>query len=160
AEALAEVLTDPAVCGFPDDRVMLLTDAGARREDFVSRLSKWLPERAKGAGIAVVFFAGHGAVQRVGQRDEGFLLPFDGDPDDLGTRGVAMADVARWVEGIEAGAVVVCLDCCHAGKVVDRRARDRAPEPRDMRIRPALLQGISGRGRFLIASCDEGQTSV
>jgi uncharacterized caspase-like protein len=156
AEAMAEALGDPAVCGLPRDRVALLTDTGARREDVVHRLSKWLPQAARGAGLALVYFAGHGAVERVGQRDEGFLLPFDADPDDLLTHGVPMSDVARWVEGIEAGAVVVCLDCCHAGKVVAHRG----PTPRDMRLRPALLEALSGRGRFLIASCDEGQTSV
>jgi serine/threonine protein kinase len=160
AEALAEVLTDRDVCGLPSDRVVLLTDGNACREDVVHRLSKWLPESARGANLALVFFAGHGAVQRVGQRDEGFLLPHDADPDDLVTRGVAMSDVARWVEGIEAGAVVVCLDCCHAGNVVTHRAAHPSHRPRDLRLRPALLQGLSGRGRFLIASCDEGQTSV
>jgi serine/threonine protein kinase len=162
AEALAEVLTDSEVCGFPRDRVALLTDHGARREDVVHSLSKWLPERARGANLALIYFAGHGAVHRVGHREEGFLLPFDADPDDLVTRGVAMSDVARWIEGIDAEAVVVCLDCCHAGKVVTHRAAQpaSAPDPRDMRLRPSLLQEISGRGRFLIASCDEGQTSV
>lgn len=160
AEGLADVLTDPALCGFPRDRVVLLTNENARREDIVHRLSKWLPATAQGSGLALVYFACHGAVQRVGQREEGFLLPFDADPDDLVTRGVAMSDVARWVEGIDAGAVIVCLDCCHAGKVVAHRAAHASPVERDMRIRPALLQGLSGRGRFLIASCDEGQTSV
>src|SRR5579864_5233726 len=85
AEAIAEVLTDPALCGFPRDRVVLLTDADARREDVVHRLSKWLPEAARGANLALVYFASHGAVQKVGQRDEGFLLPHDADPDDLVT---------------------------------------------------------------------------
>src|SRR5512144_2885729 len=66
AEALAEVLTDPALCGFPRDRVVLLTDGAARREDVVHRLSKWLPESTRGASLTLVFFAGHGAVQRVG----------------------------------------------------------------------------------------------
>jgi serine/threonine protein kinase len=160
AEALAEVLTDPGLCGFPGDRVMLLTDDHARREDVVHQLSKWLPDKAKGASIAVVYFAGHGTVQRVGQRDEGFLMPFDADPDDLVTRGVAMTDVARWIEGIDAKAVVVCFDCCHAGKVVTRQGSERTSTHRDMRIRPALYPELAGRGRFLIASCDEGQTSV
>jgi uncharacterized caspase-like protein len=124
AHALAETLLDPDVCGFSHDRVVLLTDDGARRDDVVHRLSKWLPEKARGADIAVVYFAGHGTVQRVGLREEGFLLPYDADPDDLVTRGVAMSDVARWIEGIDAGAVIVCLDCCHAGKVVTHRGPD------------------------------------
>ena len=82
------------------------------------RLSRWLPERAHGADLVVIYFAGHGLVQTIGRRQEGFLLPYDADPDDVVTRGVAMSDVASWIDGLDARAVVVCLDCCHAGKVL------------------------------------------
>ena len=58
------------------------------------------------------------------------------------------------------GAVVVCLDCCHAAKVITRGEPPGSRRPRDMRIRPAMLQALAGRGRYLIASCDEGQVSV
>src|SRR3954447_9054311 len=75
ARALAEVLVEPEVCGFPADRVLLLTGAEAGRDELVRRLSKWLPEASRGAEIVFLSFAGHGAVQRVGLREEGFLLP-------------------------------------------------------------------------------------
>jgi serine/threonine protein kinase len=159
ARSLARVFADPDVCGFPRDRVVLLTDRKARRDEVVHRLSGWLPAQARGADLVVIYFAGHGTVQRVGPREEGFLLPHDADPDDVITRGVAMADVTRWIEGLEAGAVVVCLDCCHAGKIILRGVAERAV-PRDLEIQPSLLQGIAGRGRFLIASCDKGQKSL
>jgi serine/threonine protein kinase len=160
ARALAEVLVDPDMCGFPPDRVLLLTGAQAGRDELVRRLSKWLPETARGAEIVFLSFAGHGAVQRVGQRDEGFLLPYDADPEDLVTRGIAMSDLGRWIEGIEAETVVVCLDCCHAARVLVRQGGAATVEVRDMKIRPSLLQGLSGKGRHLFASCDEGQVSV
>src|SRR5262249_54925217 len=147
------------------DKVMLLTDEEAGRDALVHRLHKWLPEQARGAEIVVLYFAGHGMVHKFGPREEGYLLPYDADPDDLLTRGVSMADVNRWVEGLDAAAVVVCLDCCHAGKAV---AAPGASHPgfsvrsvtRDLGIRPAALQEITGKGRFVLASCDEGQTSL
>jgi len=160
AEALADVLTDSGVCGFPAPRVKLLTNADAGRDAVAHHLSKWLPQQAKGAEIAVIYFAGHGTVQAVGRREEGFLLPYDADPEDLVTRGVLMADLARWIEGIDAGAVVVCLDCCHAARLIPRGGNAAETGARDMRIRPALFQELTGRGRFLIASCDDGQVSV
>ncbi len=160
AKAVADVLADPDVCRFPRENVLLLTDTQARRDEVVRRLSKWLPERAAGAEIAVIYFAGHGLVQAVGSQEEGYLLPCDADPDDLATRGVAMSDVARWIDGVRARAVVVCLDCCHAGKIVARPGVSLRAAPRDLGIRPALFQQIGGQGRFLIASCDEGQQSV
>jgi serine/threonine protein kinase len=70
-----------------------------------------------------------------------------------------MSDLARWIDGLDAGAVVVCLDCCHAGKVLGQRDPTPAPAARNMELRPALLQRMSGQGRYLIASCDEGQKS-
>src|SRR4051812_29440781 len=62
AEALGEVLNDPRICGFPADRVKVLTDGQASRDELVHQLSKWLPAQAKGAEIVVIYFAGHGAV--------------------------------------------------------------------------------------------------
>jgi serine/threonine protein kinase/uncharacterized caspase-like protein len=157
ADALAIALADPNLCAFPPDQVLLLTDGDAGRDAIVQRLSRWLPERARGTELVVIYFAGHGMVKTVGRREEGFLLPYDADPDDVVTRGVAMSDVARWIDGLDTRAVVVCLDCCHAGKVLGQRGA--APPGRNMELRPAVLQGMSGRGRYLIASCDEGQKS-
>lgn len=158
AKALRRMLVNPAVCKFPGDHVALLTQERARHDRVVHYLSHWLPARAKGADLALIYFAGHGLVQTVGRREEGYLLPYDADPEDVVTRGVAMSDVGRWIDAIDAAAVIVCLDCCHAGKVI---LRDPTPAAsRDLELRPAVLAAISGKGRFLIASCDEGQKSL
>src|SRR3954451_23566067 len=100
AEAMTGHLADPEIGGFDDKFVVLLTDEMARRDEVVHRLSKWLPETSRGAEIALIYFAGHGMVRRVGQREEGYLMPFDADPEDLLTRGIAMSDLARWIEEI------------------------------------------------------------
>jgi serine/threonine-protein kinase len=161
ARSLARLLADPDVCRFPPGQVALLTDRKARRDQVVRRLSSWLPAQARGAELAVIYFAGHGVVQKIGGREEGFLLPYDADPDEVVTRGVAMSDLARWIAAVEARAVVVCLDCCHAGKVLPPDGVSlRGTTPRDLTLRPGVLEGIAGKGRFLIASCDEGQKSI
>ena len=157
ALALADSLADPALCAFPADQVVVLTDGEARRDEVVQRLSRWLPAQARNTDLVVIYFAGHGIVQPVGRREEGFLLPHDADPDDVITRGIAMSDLARWIDGLDTRAVVVCLDCCHAGMVLGQR--DASSSARNMELRPAILQGMAGRGRYLIASCDEGQKS-
>ena len=99
-------------------------------------------------------------VHAVGRREEGYLLPYDADPDDVVTRGIAMSDLASWIDGLDARVVVVCLDCCHAGKVLGQRDPTPAPAARNMELRPALLQRMSGQGRYLIASCDDDQVSL
>src|SRR5262249_43128272 len=159
AKAVAGALIDPEVCGFPAAKVKLLTDGDACRDSLAHHLSKWLPEQAKQAEIVLIYFAGHGAIHGVGRREEGYLLAHDADPEDLVTRGILMADLSRWIEAIEATAVVICLDCCHAAKVIPRSHPNDDVTIRDMRMRPALFQALAGRGRYLIASCDNGQVS-
>src|SRR5947209_8306537 len=62
ARSLEKLFTDPDVCGFPREQVDLLVGKNARREAIVQRLSQWLPQRARGAEIVVLYFAGHGMV--------------------------------------------------------------------------------------------------
>jgi serine/threonine protein kinase len=160
ARAMESVLLDPDVCGFPEDKVVLLTDESANRTAIVHHLSKWLPEQAQGADLVVIYFAGHGMTQKIGVREEGFFLPYDADPDDIVTHGVALADVHRWIQGIEAEGVMLCLDCCHAGKVLGGTGVSLRSRTRDLGIPPTAFQEIAGKGRFLLASCDEGQKSL
>src|SRR5262245_1291331 len=160
ARALARLVRDEHVCGFPRDRVVLLADDKACRANLVRHLSRWLPQEAKGAELVLIYFAGHGTVEVVGGREEGYLLPHDADPDEVLTHGVAMGDVARWIDGIDARAVIVCLDCCHAGGILPAPGVSLRASDRDMQLRPSLLQQLGGRGRFLIASCDRGQKSI
>ncbi len=159
ARDLAQLLTDPEVGAFPSERVVLRLDQQARREEIIHDLADWLPAQAKGAEIVVIFFAGHGMIRRNGPEEEGFLLPHDANPEDLAATGVPMHDVARWLKGIQAHAVVVLLDCCHAGKVLPPGVSVRA-STRDVTIRPAILETLAGQGRYLIASCNEGESSL
>jgi serine/threonine protein kinase len=160
ARALARILAEPGIGGFPEGSVVTLTDARATRAAIVEHLSAWLPRVARGAELAVIYFAGHGVVERVENREEGFLLPHDANPDDVAGGGIPMGDLKRWIEQLSVGAVVVCLDCCHSGNIVLRDGVLLRDNERDMRIQPSLLANMAGRGRFLIASCDRGQKSI
>jgi len=160
ARAMDQLLVDPDVCGFPRDRVALLTDRNARRDEILKYLSKWLPERSRGADIAVIYFACHGTQQQIGRDDEGYLLPHDADPNNVVVHGVAMGEVAHLMDAVEAKAAVVILDCCHAGHVLTRDGATVRSPFRDMTIKPNVFEKLSAKNRFLIASCDEGQKSI
>jgi serine/threonine protein kinase len=160
ARALARLLSDPDICGFAQDQIALLTDRDARRRLIVEHLSTWLPERTRGADIAVIYFACHGVQQEIGGDEEGYLLPYDADPDKVVASGVAMAEVASLMNGVLARAVVVLLDCCHAGHVLTREATISRSLPRDMSIKPVVFEKLLGRNRFLIAACDKDQKSI
>ncbi len=57
------------------------------------------------------FFSGHGI--RDGERD--FLMPIDGDPDDVAESGLSTAQVSEWLRGCGADNVVMILDACRSG---------------------------------------------
>jgi uncharacterized caspase-like protein len=57
------------------------------------------------------FFSGHG--MRDGECD--FLMPLDGDPDDVSDSGIATAQISAWLRGCGADNVVMILDACRNG---------------------------------------------
>ncbi len=61
------------------------------------------------------FFSGHG--MRHGERD--FLMPIDGDPDDIAESGIATAQISEWLRGCGADNVVMILDACRSGGIKD-----------------------------------------
>ncbi|MGL4552603.1 MAG: caspase family protein, partial [Gemmataceae bacterium] len=155
AHALARMLADPDVCDFPRDAVKLLTDDKAGKRRIVRALSEWLPAQADGVDVAFVYFAGHGVVEH----DEGYLLPHDAHPDKVVSQGISMSDLGRWIARLNARAVVVCLDCCHAGGVLPPDGLSLRGE-RDLRIQPSMLARLAGQNRFLLASCGRGEKSI
>src|SRR5262249_54390490 len=146
ARAMSAHLTDPAIGRLAEDSVKLLLGEAAGRDAMVRALSKWLPEAAQGAEIALIYFAGHGMVRQIGSPETGILIPLHADPEDLLPRGIAMSDLAHWIDEIHVAAVVVCLDCCHAGRVIPRQVpAGGTPPVRDLGIRPAALRPMTGK---------------
>src|SRR5262245_6038843 len=144
AEELVRVLTRPDASGFAPEHVKLLVDDQATRQGIMHHLSKWLPESSREDEIALIYFAGHGMLKHVGAREKGYLMPFDADPDDIVTHGISMSDVNEAVQALQAAAVVVCLDCCHAGKVTARNPVDPAAI-RGIGLRPSMFQEMAGK---------------
>lgn len=158
AQEIERVLKSP-LCGFAANRVTCLTNQRADRDAIVESITEWLPKVGQDAEIAVLYFAGHGTVQTVGGAEEGMLLAYDANPDQLAVHGVSMQDVSRWIEGIGAKSVIVILDCCHAGQILPRESNQLDAVPRNIGIQPDAIQSMAGEGRFLIASCHRGQLS-
>lgn len=167
AETMAALFADSTVCNLAPDKVQLLVDAQATREKIIGMLSNWLQERARGTELAVIFLAGHGVLRRHGATEEGYFLSYDATADNVAANGISMRDIARWIEGIESDAIVVFLDCCHAGKAVFLRDGSESQIEsvsqsvlRKLGFGPVAFSDLTGRRRFVIASCDEGQSSI
>jgi hypothetical protein len=117
AEAFAETLKESF--GFSPDQVTVLLDAEATRERILSTFLGLTNDSVHPDDRVAVFFAGHGCT-RVGQRGEvGFLVPVDGDPNNIATL-VRWDDLTRNAELIRAKHMLFVMDACYGGLALQR----------------------------------------
>ncbi|WP_369185146.1 caspase domain-containing protein [Streptomyces sp. Y1] len=109
--AMRRLLTDPDLCGWPEDRVIVLEDpAGAA--DLALRLHRLAEETT---GTLLIYFVGHGVISRTGA-----LCLATGDTQlrypDL--TGLEYNKVRSAVLDSPAKVTLMILDCCYSGRVI------------------------------------------
>lgn len=106
--------------GFPPDKILLLLDRDATKQRIEQILYGTL-RRTTPEDRVLVFFAGHGMTASLPRGgDEGFLLPVDGDPDDLPLTAVAMEDIRKIARRIPAKHILIAVDACYSGFTISR----------------------------------------
>ena len=114
-QALRTILTDPDLCGYPDDdaHIRLLHDAGATRQAILDGLA-WLAGQAAADpdATAVVFYSGHGWLDDSTGRY--YLLPHDVEPFDLAASALPAATFTDALRQVKARRLLVFVDSCHA----------------------------------------------
>jgi len=106
--------------GFPSEKVMILLDREATKQ----RIEQVLYESLAQAGPddrLLVFFAGHGLTALLPRGgEEGYLLPVDGDPDNLPLTAISMEDVRKIARRIPAKHILFAVDACYSGFAITR----------------------------------------
>lgn len=122
-QVLRAVLTDPTLCGYPDDEahIRLLHDAGATKQAILDGLA-WLAAQAAADpdATAVVYFSGHGWLEEATGRY--YLIPHDVEPSDLAGSALAAEAFTATLRKVRARRLLVFLDCCHAGGMATAKA--------------------------------------
>ena len=117
AEAVYELLVSRF--DFPRENVTILTDQSASREGILKSFLHFSDGGIAPDDRIIVFFAGHGST-RPGRRGEvGFLVPVDGNPNDLSTL-LRWDDLTRNAELIDAKHLFFVMDACYGGLAVQR----------------------------------------
>lgn len=111
ARSVREALV--SIGGFPRENVILLTDDAATLSAMRSRLKGWLKRVAKPDSLIVVYFSGHGAPDP--EKQAGYLLPYDGDPNYALYTGYSVAELKADVALLGTRNVVVAADACFTG---------------------------------------------
>ncbi len=115
AQEFAAFLRSPYGGSFPSNQLKLLVNQEATLPAIRTALGTWLPRSAEADDVVYIFFAGHGVVE--GERD-GYLLPYDADPQNLYATALPIAEVDRLItERIKARTIILIADACHAGRL-------------------------------------------
>ncbi|MFC5183428.1 caspase family protein [Actinomadura harenae] len=106
------VLTDPSLCGWPDDRVTVESDPSDWR-----RLVQRMRVLARGTeDVLLLYFVGHGVMLPHGELSLALADTEAGDPDLTGLEYRRVRDLLR---DSPAATKIVILDCCYSGRAIE-----------------------------------------
>jgi tetratricopeptide (TPR) repeat protein len=149
AQELARVLTDPAYGGFKKENVTVLANENATTKNIKKAIGVDL-RRAPEDGIAVVFFAGHGAPEG----EKTYWLTYDTDPTSLYASALSNDEVVDMLNRINTKRVVTFIDACYSGASINTSRSTRAVLIEDP------FKAFEGFGRIAITSSDGREQSL
>ena len=118
ARAIKDLLVTAA--GFSEDHIRLLTDDGAgdlkaTKQNILAAVDTYLAPRVQPGHEVIVFFAGHGIAQGLGQQAKSYFLPVDVDAQSkeaLERSAVDLEDFARRLSALKASQFSIFIDAC------------------------------------------------
>ncbi|HEY8983180.1 MAG TPA: caspase family protein [Streptomyces sp.] len=112
---MRRVLTDPELCGWPEDRVTVLQDPVDMR-----RLVQTLRRLARDTDEALLlYFVGHGVILPRGQL---CLVLNDTSPEHADVTGLDYERVREALADSPARVKVAVLDCCYSGRAIEAQS--------------------------------------
>lgn len=100
--------------GIPDRNIRLLVGSEASKSDIEAVLQEWLPAQPTQPGSNVYFFfSGHGAPDA--QTGDTYLVPFDGDPAYLKSKGISLAGLYKHFSALPGRRLLAMIDACFSG---------------------------------------------
>jgi uncharacterized caspase-like protein len=152
-KAIQAVLTDPNLCGYPDDdsHIRLLHDQAATRPAILDGLA-WLKAQAAGdpGATAVVYYSGHGWLDQASGRY--FLIQHDVEPFDVAGSALTAEEFTAALREVQARRLLVVIDSCHAQGMASSK---QAAQP--MKLPPGLAQAAPTEGKGLLEALKQGE---
>lgn len=144
----------------PDAHRRVLLGDRATKSDIDKGL-RWLASRAKKGSRVVVYFSGHGAPDPA--KGTPYIVPYDGDPDDLAGTAIPLAHVHAQLGKTGAREALLVVDACFSGQgersVIAKGARPLRPYTE---IEPAVrvVQLAAATGTEIASATETGDGGV
>jgi uncharacterized caspase-like protein len=150
-QAIRAVLTDPALCGYPDDdnHIRLLHDGAATRSTILDGLI-WLKTACADdpEATAVMYYSGHGWVDQASGRY--YLVPHEVEPFDITGSALAAEEFTAALREVKASRLLAVIDSCHAqGMATSKETAVKLP--------PGLAQAAATEGKGLLEALKQGE---
>ena len=113
--------------------------------------------------MVIIFFAGHGAIEKDFMSPDGdglekYLLPYNADPNDLYATALPMREISRIFERIRSERLVFIADSCYSGASGGRTIGLMGVRTN---ISDAFLERIAGgKGRVIMTASGANEVSV
>ena len=99
--------------GYPEENVVTLVNQNATKTDIEKYIERWLPNHVDKNSSVFVFYSGHGAPNA--KTNEGYLVPYDGDPTFLEVTGYPLKRLYEQLGQLVSKDNFVVLDSCFSG---------------------------------------------
>lgn len=96
--------------------VIPLPGSLARRENIITELVK-LAQDAQEKDFVLIYFAGHGVRQKLGQNDYSYWLTYDATPTRMDIDGIRLTHLLDYVNDIPARRKLLVLDHCFSARI-------------------------------------------
>ena len=149
---------------YPPENTVLLTNDLATKDNILEELSK-LTEKAKSNDRVLIFFAGHGQTKQLPNGGElGYLLPFEGDSDNLYLSSIGMDELEKVSIMSNSKHLLFLVDVCYGGVAADgfrSLNKEKTPNYINKIIKNKARQIITagGRGEQVIEKSEWGHSA-
>ena len=162
AESIQDILVN--TFDFPESNIKLLKNQEATKQNILKSFSD-ITKKADDKDRVLIYFAGHGATDDLPEGGEmGYLLPVDGDNDDLFLSSIAMDDLKRISLMSKAKHLLYLVDACYGGiAAIGSRGLDSKSTPNYIekitknKSRQIITAG--GRGEEVIEKAEWGHSA-
>ena len=143
--------------GFRPENVTLLVNEEASHDQILRELAR-LQNLSGPDSIALIFFAGHGLVNKSGQA---FLVAADTRLDDLLNTGIDMKLFNSTVQSMRSRSAIIISDACHSGALSDLLGQPGSNSVANLSVKAfAEPGGRRDQSSFIFTAASPTQSSI